>query len=211
MGYCYQFTNSWFRDVAKNPWDVLVPHLSPSTILEIGSYEGASICYLIDLLAAKQPIEVHCVDTWEGGLEAQPNGIAPADMNAVEERFHRNTQLAVENAPHPVDFHVHKGRSDAMLAKLLAGGKASHFGFIYVDGSHEAPDVLSDAVLAFRLLKVGGLMVFDDYLWAPALPGGVDPLQCPKPAIDAFTNLYCRKVEVIPAPLAQLYVQKVSE
>ena len=207
----YRFTNSWFQDLAKNTWDVIVPRLSPRTILEVGSYEGASICYLIDTLGSKHPLEVHCVDTWEGGVEAQPDGIAPADMREVEQRFHQNTQLAVENAAHSVDFTVHKGPSDRVLPNLLAEGRRGFFDFIYVDGSHQAPDVLSDAVLAFHLLRVGGLLVFDDYLWAEPLPNGIDLLRCPKPAIDAFTNLYCRKIEVIPAPLAQLYVQKVSE
>jgi hypothetical protein len=33
------------------------------------------------------------------------------------------------------------------------------------DGSHRARDVLEDAVLSWPLLKVGGIMLFDDYLW----------------------------------------------
>lgn len=39
------------------------------------------------------------------------------------------------------------------------------FDFYYVDGSHVAPDVMADAVLGWRLLKPGGIMVFDDYEW----------------------------------------------
>ena len=37
--------------------------------------------------------------------------------------------------------------------------------FIYVDGSHQAHDVLCDAILSFKLLRVGGIVCFDDYLW----------------------------------------------
>ena len=43
----FQFTNSWFDSVARNVWDQLIPKINPSKILEIGSYEGASTCYLI--------------------------------------------------------------------------------------------------------------------------------------------------------------------
>ena len=32
----------------------------------------------------------------------------------------------------------------------------------YIDGSHRACDVLTDAVLSWPLLKVGGMIVFDD-------------------------------------------------
>jgi hypothetical protein len=98
-----------------------------------------------------------------------------------------------------------------VLARLLTEGKAGYFDFSYVDGSHQAPDVICDAILAFKLLRVGGVMAFDDYLWAENLPTGIDPIRCPKPAIDAFTNLYCRKVRILQAPLYQLYMQKVAD
>jgi len=60
------------------------------------------------------------------------------------------------------------------------------------------------------LLINRGIIAFDDYLWQESLPGGVDPIRCPKLAIDAFTNIYCRKLKIITAPLSQLYVQKIS-
>jgi hypothetical protein len=94
---------------------------------------------------------------------------------------------------------------------MLGDGKTNYFDFVYVDGSHQAPDVMCDAVLGFRLLKIDGFMAFDDYLWAEKLPYGQDPIRCPKPAIDACTNLYCRKLQIIPAPNMQLYVKKLSD
>lgn len=104
-----------------------------------------------------------------------------------------------------------KGTSDIELAKLLADGRAGTFDFMYVDGSHQVPDVMLDALLAFKLCKVGGCIAFDDYLWAEDLPQGRDPIRCPKIAIDAFTNIYFRKVRLLGAPLGQVYVTKVSD
>ncbi|MDQ0041820.1 putative O-methyltransferase YrrM [Variovorax boronicumulans] len=132
-------------------------------------------------------------------------------MTQVEARFHHNTALSIRRSAHPVNLVVHKGPSDLGLARLLAQGASGHFDFIYIDGSHQAPDVLADAVLAFRLLRNGGVIVFDDYLWAEELAGGKDPLRCPKPAIDAFVNCYFRKLQILRAPLYQLYVQKTSD
>jgi predicted O-methyltransferase YrrM len=132
-------------------------------------------------------------------------------MAAVERRFLSNTHLAAAGSANPVDLVVHKGLSELILARLLTEGKAGYFDFVYVDGSHQAPDVICDAILGFKLLRVGGVMAFDDYLWAENLPTGIDPIRCPKPAIDAFTNLYCRKVRILQAPLYQLYVQKVAD
>jgi len=206
----YQFTNTWFRDAAKNVWDQFIPQIKPKKILEIGSYEGASACYLIDQLAVEFEIEIHCIDTWEGGIEHQDGGFVEANMNDVESRFKINTQIAIDNTRKKVNLVVHKGLSDDCLAGLISAGKKDYFDFIYIDGSHKAPDVLCDAILGFKLLKVGGHMVFDDYLWSEKLPYGKDLVRCPKPAIDAFTNLFCREVRILPAPLFQIYIQKVA-
>ena len=203
-----QFTNNWFQITAKAVWDQLIPQVRPNKILEIGSYEGASICYLIDKLARDAELEIHCIDSWEGGIEHKSAGIS---MNAIEARFRRNIGLAVEKAAKPVDMHIHKGFSDLCLAQLLAENRRNYFDMIYIDGSHQAADVLYDAVVAFKLLKVDGLMVFDDYLWAETMPYGKDPLRCPKPAIDAFVNINFRKLQVVSAPLSQLYVRKISD
>jgi predicted O-methyltransferase YrrM len=207
----FTFTNNWFDTTAKGIWNEFLPQIKPEKILEIGSYEGASACYLIEKLACDAEIEIHCVDTWSGGIEHKEGGTAETDMRAVESRFNHNVNLAVELASKPVALVIHKGPSDLCLAKLISEGKTGYFDFIYVDGSHQAPDVLCDAVLAFRLLKTGGFMVFDDYLWSEGLPGGRDLLRCPKPAIDAFTNIYSRQLQILSAPLYQLYVQKVAE
>jgi len=189
----FKFTNNWFEQTAKAVWDELLPKLNPRKVLEIGSYEGASACYLIDKLASQNDIELHCVDTWAGGVEHTAD---ETDMSKVEGRFLHNISLATQQAKYNVELYVHKEPSDLCLAKLLARGERSSFDFIYVDGSHQAPDVLSDAVLGFKLLRTGGVMVFDDYLWFEDLPGGRDPLRSPKPAIDAFVNLNIRKLEI---------------
>jgi len=207
----YSLTNQWFEDAAKNVWDTFIPKLNPKRILEIGSYEGASTCYLIEKLAHTQNIEIHCIDTWQGGIEHQRGGEAETDMSAVEKRFHHNTQTASRQASHTVQLVLHKSFSDVALSRLLAQGKQGYFDFIYIDGSHQAPDVLCDAVLSFRLLRKNGMIAFDDYLWQESLPSGTDPIRCPKPAIDAFTNIYCRKLKIISAPLYQLYIEKISD
>ena len=204
----YQYTNDWFQTGAKGVWDALVPKIDPTRILEIGSYEGASTCYLIEKLAAHKKIEIQCVDTWEGGIEHKQS---QKDMSAVEKRYKQNIETALKRVDHRATIIQHKGYSDAILPKLLAEGKQGYFDFIYVDGSHQAPDVLCDAVLSFKLLKKNGVVVFDDYLWQENLPYGTDPLRCPKLAIDAFTNIYSRKMRIISAPLYQLYVQKISD
>src|SRR4029079_11342093 len=81
----FEFTNNWFDATARAAWDHLIPQILPKKILEVGSYEGASACYLIQKLAPKLELEIHCIDTWLGGREH-----ANEDMKSVESRFQSN-------------------------------------------------------------------------------------------------------------------------
>lgn len=195
----YDFTNDWFGQTARYIWERILPQLGPVRILEVGSYEGKSTCFLIDIL--QRPLDIHCIDTWEGGEEHKS-----VDMEAVKKRFLHNTALSIQHAKDEIKLNVHTGRSDDILSKMQAEYK-DYFDFIYIDGSHVAADVLCDAVLAFRLLRSGGVMCFDDYLWRESDP--IDPIKCPKAAIDAFTMIYCRQLNIMPLPPTQLFVEKV--
>lgn len=207
----FKFTNNWFDDTAKNQWDVIIPNLKPKKILEVGSYEGASTCYLIEKLAQENLIEIHCIDAWSNdmGPETDYKLYGPnIDMSAVESRFRQNTKLAIEKSAKKVDLFIHKGFSDNQLVKLLSSGKKNYFDLIYIDGSHLGPDVLCDAVLSFRLLKINGVMAFDDYLWPSA---NKSLTRIPKLAIDSFINLYSEKINIFNAPLYQIYIKKISD
>lgn len=195
----YEFTNDWFGATGRYIWDKILPQLGPSRILEIGSYEGRSACFLIDKL--NFPLEIHCIDTWKGSAEHQQ-----IDMEAVKRRFDANTNFAIANSKEAVKLIPHVGPSADILAKMQTE-YAEYFDFIYVDGSHAAADVLCDAVLAFRLLRSGGVMCFDDYLWKDDSP--MNPINCPKVAIDAFTMIYSKQLNVMPLPPTQLFVEKL--
>ena len=193
-----EFTNDWFGATGRYIWDKILPQLGPKRILEIGSYEGRSACFLIEKLSG--PLEFHCVDTWEGGAEHKH-----IDMSLVKRRFDGNTKAAIANSKNEVNLKTHVGRSDTILSQMQVEYK-DYFDFIYIDGSHVAADVLCDAVLAFRLLRSGGVMCFDDYLWKDE---AADPINCPKIAIDAFTLIYCKQLEVMALPPTQLFVEKL--
>jgi predicted O-methyltransferase YrrM len=206
----YVFTTNWFEK-ERPAWEELFTKVKPRKILEIGSYEGASAVFLIETLAKDFDIELHCIDTWAGSLEHRSGGLDPSDMGSVELHFQQNTAMAIREAKNRVDLKIHKELSELCLPRLLAMGSKNYFDFIYIDGSHQAPDVLYDAVLAFKLLSVGGLMILDDYLWNEPLPTGKDPLRSPKLAIDAFVNINLRKLNVLSTLNSQVFIQKISD
>ena len=206
----YVFSNNWFGQVAEKTWNDLFPKIKPERILEVGSFEGRSTCWMIQNMSRTRNAEIHCVDTWEGGAEHQAGSENAADMKAVETRFHHNTEIALKRLTPRPTLYVHKGASDTELPKVVLTGRKSFFDFIYIDGSHESADTLFDALLCFKMLRIGGVMAFDDYLWTnPSSSNNI--LSEPKYGIDCFVNCHRDKLRVLQAPLYQLFVQKFSE
>jgi predicted O-methyltransferase YrrM len=212
-GAAYAFTSDWFTS-AEPTWRELTRALKPRTILEIGSFEGRSACWMIDTLPAMASagVDLVCIDRWGHGSVQRPGDQTPSGLESVEQRFDHNVSLAVKRATHPVSVRKLKGESLAGLATLLVEGRARAFDMVYVDGGHSAPDVLADAVLAFRLLRVGGLMIFDDYLWVNDPTRSDDILRTPKPAIDAFLNIHWHAMRIVPGkPVYQVYATKIAD
>ena len=137
--------------------------------LEIGSFEGNSACWLLDNVLTGDDSTVTCIDLYPSRIEAL---------------FDENIQKT--GAAHKVIKL--KGDSKEVLPTLDRGA----FDFVYVDGSHTAPDTLEDAILSWKLVRPGGLLIFDDYtisdnrMLAILSPGteqtGV--------AVDAFLKVY---------------------
>jgi len=182
----YQFTKDWFN-WAPAVWEQLTPMLSgvagKRNFLEIGSFEGRSSVWIAENMM-QDGDHLRCIDTWEGGEEH-----GEENMSEVEERFRANLIVATQKFPERLIFQS-KGTSVARLAQLQ--GKTM-FDFVYIDGSHKAPDVLTDACMSWPMLKPTGFMVFDDYMWGDPR----DALHRPKIAIDAFTNIFGETAEIV--------------
>ena len=196
------FTQDWFSRSIPS-WSLILNKLSERTshlrILEVGVFEGRSTCWLLQNHCKTPESSIVAIDSFQGGIEHQG-----MELGTLRKRFEAN----IATVESPAQVEIREGFSLPQLAKLIAEGY-QRFDFISIDASHQAPDVLGDAVLGFELLKPGGVMAFDDYIWSPMRPGTENPLLLPKAAIDAFTTLFSQKIRIIPnLPLYQLYIQK---
>jgi predicted O-methyltransferase YrrM len=141
--------------------------------LEIGCFEGQSACWFLDNILTHPSSRLVCVDPFAIPMDS-------VLLRYFERYFDHN--IAASGAGDRVLKLV--GQSQVVLRSF----PPSQFDFIYVDGSHRVGDVLQDAVLAWTLLRAGGIVIFDDYdLADDAAPGLF--ARAPGRALDAFAGL----------------------
>jgi len=181
------FTNNWFEITAKANFEkYILGTLENQSFLEIGCYEGQASIWLMENTQA----ELTVIDTFKGSKEHDSKF-----ETTLLERFLENTK------PYIGRILPLKGTSQKYLKTL----ELISYDFIYIDGSHEAKDVLEDAVLAFPLLKEGGIIIFDDYTWGQ----GMDFYDIPRTGIDAFLLVYGNQLELLEKN-SQCIIRKVK-
>lgn len=181
------FTTDWSRSISYWPdmFQTLGLTGKPDLrFLEIGCFEGRTTLWLLENVLTDPSSKITVIDTFEGSVEFEPHGI---DCNFYE-RF-------IQNLGDYIGEKVRTciGSSGRLFQSGVFWGET--FDFIYVDGSHAAADVLSDAVLSWPLLKSGGVMCFDDYLWGAGLMPEWDR---PQIAIEAFIRCYAPQLKGSP-------------
>jgi predicted O-methyltransferase YrrM len=204
----YNFTNDWFKSSsAFRMWEYVLNEWKPEKIIEIGCFEGNSTSYIIEQNKWSDNSTLWAVDTWEGGMEH-----ADINMSDVETRFDHNIKVALSKSSKRTQVVKCKTFSHRFLSSMIADYE-NKIDFIYIDGSHTAPDVLTDAVLAFKLCRPGGVIIFDDWHWKPPQKEFENPNNTPKVAIDNFVNIHWNKIKILNTNrmigVDQLFIKKL--
>ena len=163
--------------------------------LEIGSWEGLSSYFILHTLPNAT---LTCVDTWEGADEHKSGRYATKDvLSNIEQAFDSNLSTFKDR------LIKYKGTSYS----FFNSGQADHrFDLIYVDGSHHCDDVMIDAIKCFEMLKVGGVLIFDDYLWR-YYPKFIDN---PAAAINLFLKLKKGSYKIVRV-YYQMIIEKIDD
>jgi predicted O-methyltransferase YrrM len=133
---------------------------------------------------------LYCIDPWED-YDDYPE--YKNEQSSIYKSFINN----IENSGVKDKIIINRGYSNLEIPKF----QDDFFDIIYIDGNHEPSYVLEDAVLSFRKLKKGGILIFDDYGW-----GGVDMT---KRGIDGFISGYHKRVKYLGLFATQIFVEKV--
>lgn len=202
-----QYETSW-RSIFR------APRWSPqeqSTIVEIGCFEGRATVWMLQNLVQHPASTIYCVDPFAatGAKEKEVAAKLQLDWDKIFRRFQSNVGVTGKAG----QVKLLKQPSSAALPSLL-NVVAGQVDFVYVDGSHRAPDVLSDLVFSYHLLKEGGILICDDYSWTlEARRTDIDVLSNPKIAVDAFATIFRRTLApLIELPLFQAaFVKKAGD
>lgn len=117
---------------------------------------GASVCLEIGLAYGISTLFI------AGAIEEKP-ARRLISIDPFQDEWNDIGLLNLERAGFRRFVEFHREKSHATLPRLLAAGE--RIDFAYIDTSKVFDVLLIDAYYLIRLLKVGGLMVFDDCTW----------------------------------------------
>ncbi len=135
----YTFSAFWFMNNLEIFHYFLPKNLNKSfTYLEIGSYEGMSLLYVLERY---KNARITAIDLWSD--------------SKTKTLFDKNTSKYSD---------LIKIKSDSIIALRKLNKINKKFDYIYVDGLHDGLHVIVDAIEAFKLLNTNGVMILDDFM-----------------------------------------------
>ena len=172
---------NWFKDVEK--YFRHVPK-EPLRALQIGTYTGDATEWLLN---NREIVTLHDVDTWQGS----------------EERAHESLNFQTVEQYYDSRFNDKRIIKCKMTSDHFFITNNKTFNFIYIDGDHTATQTALDGLNAFRVLDIGGVMAFDDYLWNY----NGNPFLEPKRGVDAVLEVCKGQFKLIESGY-QVWIQK---
>jgi len=159
----------------------MVDTTQPINFLEIGMFEGVTTRWVLDNILHNPQSVFH-------GVEPNPS-IIPEDIQK-----------------HP-QTHIYPTHSLEVLPNL----SPNYYHMCYIDADHRAFCVLADSVMAWRLMCVGGHMIWDDYFyrWIKEMEPDVPSMRS-KEAIDTFLMSIDGCHDVIFVDDNQICIQKTK-
>ena len=185
-GVNYRLADNWFSTINLNEYkDRQIRYL------EIGTFYGANIISVANSYGLHKDSELYCIDPWED-YEGYP------EYKKQQQTIYNTFMNNIEKSGLNNKININRGYSNNIVPTF----QDEFFDIIYIDGNHEPEYVLEDAVLSFRKLKVGGIMIFDDYGW-----GGPELTQ---KGIDGFLSWYHKRITHLGEQVTQVFIRKNS-
>ncbi len=131
----------------------------PINAVEIGSYYGASSCFIAEALSKKS--KLYCIDTWENDKMIN-EGDDPNDENLKPKDTYNEFLINTKKYKRKI-ISIRKWSTQAIddVKKQI-----DKIDFLFIDGDHNYEGVKKDWELYSPLLKSGSVIAFHDTGWA---------------------------------------------
>lgn len=189
-----QFSQNWFKDLQGlsnfNSLCNVIDLNKEIKYLEVGVFEGNAHLHMFNSVFKNNLSTSIALDPWG-------NGTGNSQHADVYELFKKNLNPFLDR------IDIRRGYSDNILPELE--NKNYSFDIIYIDGDHTSQAVYKDAKNSWNLLKSGGILIFDDYLWhgfrnenSGILPDmAIGEIYHPSVGINNFLNEYKDKYRLL--------------
>jgi SAM-dependent methyltransferase len=150
--YFKQSNRGFGEDAFHAMWEKLLDEFRPMTLLEIGVYRGqtVSLWNILSLARGDSP------NIWGvSPLDSRGDSVSEyVDLDYEKDIGESFIYLGLEQP------NLFRGMSqDPRTLEFIRG---QVWDLIYIDGSHDLPDVQADVALAGETLRPGGILVLDD-------------------------------------------------
>ncbi|MBD2020676.1 glycosyltransferase [Leptolyngbya sp. FACHB-36] len=166
----YEFTLDNFSKHVKD-WEQYLSQIAQAStlkVLEIGSQEGQTACWLLDNLLIQEAARITCIDAF--------------DELSQSEKFDFN----IEKSGSAQKVRKMAGRSHDILRSLIPNS----YQLLHLNSKDAASSILESLMLAWRLIQVRGVLVLAAY-------EGTTDSKASKAAIEAFRGIFHQKVKLL--------------
>jgi predicted O-methyltransferase YrrM len=158
-------------------FQALVEQTKPKTIIEVGSWLGASAINMAKITKQLNlDTKIYCVDTWLGAPEFWTWGNNTPDRDLKIKNGY--PQVYFDFLANVVEHNVQDVIIPIPNTSYIGYMILKHYNIsadlIYIDGSHEYVDVKNDIVCYLELLNSNGIMFGDDYASWPGVNKAVN-------------------------------------
>ncbi len=151
---------------------------SGKVFVEIGSYLGASSCYIAEAIQSDPSKRLYCVDTWEN------DGMAEGARDTFDEFCSNTSSYADTIVP--------------LRGKSLEVAQMFNFGidYLFVDADHSYEAVKADMLAWLPKLNPGAMVICHDTGWAEGIQKAVEEVIAPVSINhDTLPNMYWTHIQ----------------
>jgi predicted O-methyltransferase YrrM len=143
----------------------LINDVKPQSIVELGTWKGTSAIHMTQHAVKRQSdVVVLCVDTW---LASNPAlwKIKRFRQSVLTQQIGRSqyAQFLCNVLLSGFEKQILPFRNTSSLALQLMRERRVEVDFIYIDAGHSECEVASDLAGAWEIVRVGGMIVGDDF------------------------------------------------